>query len=356
MARIRSIKPEFWTDATIVQLPFEARLLFIGLWNFCDDDGYISDEPDQIRLQILPNDNIDCDLLIDLLVASELIDRIVLSDGKQILKIVNFSKHQRISHRTSTKFQLTGAEKKRIPDGLRRQLAIKYGCQPGNTLEASCYYCGTPGLIKWWALSNGKPSGWVSFSGLEIAHFAPENSGGETDEKNLVLSCRYCNRSKGTNEGIEFIQKKISTPPENSGALRPEGRGREGKGKEGKGEEGKGEGARARAHPPTQGGKELSVVESSYQPSPAILARIRMAGCRDPGDDDVQQFIAHYEAKGSLVKNWDAKFLQWMIRQKNYDATSAAKSGRRHGTVGKTFDDYHQGNSKDGKLVEGELA
>ena len=28
MARIRTIKPEFWTDEKIVQLPFEARLLF----------------------------------------------------------------------------------------------------------------------------------------------------------------------------------------------------------------------------------------------------------------------------------------------------------------------------------------
>ena len=40
MARIRTIKPEFWTDEKVVTLPFEARLLFIGMWNFCDDEGY----------------------------------------------------------------------------------------------------------------------------------------------------------------------------------------------------------------------------------------------------------------------------------------------------------------------------
>ena len=39
MARIRTIKPEFWIDDVIVELPFETRLLFIGIWNFADDAG-----------------------------------------------------------------------------------------------------------------------------------------------------------------------------------------------------------------------------------------------------------------------------------------------------------------------------
>lgn len=30
MARIRSIKPEFWTDPEVVGMPMEARLFFIG--------------------------------------------------------------------------------------------------------------------------------------------------------------------------------------------------------------------------------------------------------------------------------------------------------------------------------------
>ena len=37
--RIRSIKPEFWRDETIVSLPISARLTFIGLWSYVDDNG-----------------------------------------------------------------------------------------------------------------------------------------------------------------------------------------------------------------------------------------------------------------------------------------------------------------------------
>lgn len=39
MARIRSIKPEFWTDGSNMLLSDACALFFIGLWNFCDDEG-----------------------------------------------------------------------------------------------------------------------------------------------------------------------------------------------------------------------------------------------------------------------------------------------------------------------------
>lgn len=39
MARIRSIKPEFWTDGSNLILSDSCALFFIGLWNFCDDEG-----------------------------------------------------------------------------------------------------------------------------------------------------------------------------------------------------------------------------------------------------------------------------------------------------------------------------
>jgi hypothetical protein len=39
MARIRSIKPEFFTSETVAALPLSARLTFIGLWTYADDNG-----------------------------------------------------------------------------------------------------------------------------------------------------------------------------------------------------------------------------------------------------------------------------------------------------------------------------
>jgi hypothetical protein len=40
VARIRSIKPAFWTDEKINRLSNDAALFFIGLWNFADDYGF----------------------------------------------------------------------------------------------------------------------------------------------------------------------------------------------------------------------------------------------------------------------------------------------------------------------------
>ncbi|STV36571.1 primosomal protein I [Klebsiella pneumoniae] len=39
MARIRTVKPEFWTDEKVVECSIPARLLFIGLFNFANDNG-----------------------------------------------------------------------------------------------------------------------------------------------------------------------------------------------------------------------------------------------------------------------------------------------------------------------------
>jgi len=236
MARIRTIKPEFWTDEKIVQLPFEARLLFIGLWNFADDDGYVVEEPERIRLQVLPSDRVDCEILLDLLVAASLLDRMELADGRTVLHIPKFAVHQKISHRTPTKLPVVNAKKRHLPNHLRRAVAIKYGCPPGGTIDVACYYCGAPGSIHWFPLHNGRPSAWVAYGGMEFDHFVPENSGGATSEKNIVLSCRYCNRSKATEDGLAFASRTVANRPEHSGTLRPEGKGIEGKGK-GKGKE-----------------------------------------------------------------------------------------------------------------------
>lgn len=37
--RIRTVKPEFWVDETNLEQSDSCALFFIGLWNFCDDEG-----------------------------------------------------------------------------------------------------------------------------------------------------------------------------------------------------------------------------------------------------------------------------------------------------------------------------
>ena len=57
MARIRSIKPEFWDDEHIASLPMECRLFYIGCWTFADDQGVFNANPSFLKSRIFPYDD-----------------------------------------------------------------------------------------------------------------------------------------------------------------------------------------------------------------------------------------------------------------------------------------------------------
>ena len=241
MARIRTIKPEFWSDPTMAAMPFEARLLYVGMWNFADDHGAIDDDPDRIAALVFPRDvTIDVGALVDLLVAAECLDRCIAEDGRPFLLVRSWERHQRISHRAASEYTDKPYRKRAIPLAVRRQVAEAYGCEPGGTTTACCAYCGEEGRITWYTRRDGKPSGWVTFAGLELDHHTPEASGGEAIAENIVLACRACNRSKGA-KAPESSDRWTTTPParpippEDSGVLRSPPESSAWKGKEGKG-------------------------------------------------------------------------------------------------------------------------
>jgi 5-methylcytosine-specific restriction endonuclease McrA len=287
MARIRTIKPEFWTDSRIVQLPFEARLLFIGLWNFADDEGYLPYDAEQIKLQILPADDVDCRLLIDTLVAAELLDVHEARNGNDLLFVRHFCDHQKISHPAKSKLAPESSGRKQsIPTHSRRALAMKYGCKPGEVTDCQCYYCGAPGKIHWQKLSNGRPGAWVSFS-LSIDHLEAESQGGCTQADNFVLACIECNKSKGTRTVFEHV---LQSPLEPSRVLALEGNGKEGNGKELKGE---------------------GEVRASARFVPPSVEEVREYAQEAGLSIDAQAFVDFYSSKGwkvgkSAMKDWRA--------------------------------------------------
>ena len=102
MARIRSIKPDFWVDEKIVTLSFAARLLFIGLWNFADDDGRMVYSPHKIKMQIFPADSLDISELFGEIRRESLV--VVYKVGEiEYLQILHFSRHQKIDKRSPSK-------------------------------------------------------------------------------------------------------------------------------------------------------------------------------------------------------------------------------------------------------------
>jgi hypothetical protein len=99
MARIRSIKPEFWTDPDVVAMPMETRLFFIGCWNHADDFGVLRDDPERLRLQIMPADQVNAVAIIDELVERRHLLRMTAPDGTKVLVVRTFCVHQKIDKR-----------------------------------------------------------------------------------------------------------------------------------------------------------------------------------------------------------------------------------------------------------------
>jgi len=98
MARIRTIKPEFWTSGQIMECSPMTRLMFIGLWNFADDKGRMTASPKKIRAQIFPSDEVTVENINIMLSELSKNDLITLYevDNIEYLQIDGWSKHQRI--------------------------------------------------------------------------------------------------------------------------------------------------------------------------------------------------------------------------------------------------------------------
>ncbi len=102
MARIRSIKPEFFTSDQVVCCSRSARLLFIGLWCFSDDAGRHPASAKRIKMEVFPGDQFNTkqiDALITELIDNELVCEYE-SQGVPYWQITKWKKHQRIDKPT----------------------------------------------------------------------------------------------------------------------------------------------------------------------------------------------------------------------------------------------------------------
>ena len=93
MARARNIKPSFFTNEDLVELPLEDRLLFIGLWTLADREGRLEDRPKRIKMAVFPADNVDVDASLARLAKSGFIARYE-ARGIACIQVLNFAKHQ----------------------------------------------------------------------------------------------------------------------------------------------------------------------------------------------------------------------------------------------------------------------
>lgn len=105
MARIRSIKPEFFTSLSIADLDLTARLTFIGLWTQCDDEGRCVDDARLIKAALWPLDDrtaADVDEDLQAIHRAMLIVRYTV-EGRRYLAVRGWREHQRVNRPTPSR-------------------------------------------------------------------------------------------------------------------------------------------------------------------------------------------------------------------------------------------------------------
>lgn len=106
MARIRSIKPEFWSSPKLPADPW-SRLLYMAMWNWADDNGVGTANPRELLGFAFPNDDdITVADLRRMLVEIRRAFGVVFYEvaGRPYYSIPSWEKHQKFDRRSKGKY------------------------------------------------------------------------------------------------------------------------------------------------------------------------------------------------------------------------------------------------------------
>jgi len=102
LMRIRSLRPEFWKGKKVRKMSPWARLLLLGLNNYCDDEGRGEWDEVIIKAEIFPEDKINVAKLLNELVETGAIVKYQV-DGCLYLAIPNWGELQHPNHPQASK-------------------------------------------------------------------------------------------------------------------------------------------------------------------------------------------------------------------------------------------------------------
>lgn len=183
MARIRSIKPEFWEDEDIALLSPMARLLYIATWNMADDEGLLRWGASFIKSRAFPYDDLALDEIEALMV--ELVEAKFVhpyKGGRSLQPlgwIPSFGKHQKPNRPQPSKLPAPSLQNPVI----KEVYAERY--------EWKCHVCGEH-------IPHGaEMCGQWEMRGLSMDHVKPRCEGGTDYPSNIKPAHRVCNSSKG---------------------------------------------------------------------------------------------------------------------------------------------------------------
>ena len=174
MARSRNIKPGFFKNEELGDLPATFRLFFIGLWCVADREGRLEDRPKRLWAELMPYDPFEGDAALEKLAARHFVVRYE-ANGVRCIQIKNFTKHQAPHYKEVASeipappgWNDSGTTPGSAPEALRKEILERDG---------RCIECG-------------------SSEDLTLDHIVPRSLGGSHEEENLQTLCRRCNSAK----------------------------------------------------------------------------------------------------------------------------------------------------------------
>lgn len=79
----------------------------------------------------------------------------------------------------------------------RAKVCERYGIVANAGWQhVACHWCGDRSGRVAWSVTGKQKVGWSTGWGIEFDHLVPLSKGGPNTAENVVLSCRFCNRSR----------------------------------------------------------------------------------------------------------------------------------------------------------------
>ena len=191
MARIRSIKPEFWEDEKVGDLSAMARLLFVGTWNLADDEGLLRWTEDYITASLFMYDGLTVKrtrALMDEVVDANLVFP-YLANRQRLGYVVRFREHQRINRPQPGKMP--------APSLTAPTVREMYGRRD----EWTCHLCGGPineqmvvPVLN--VYDQVLPRDVSTDLNLSLDHVVPQSQNGDDYPSNIKASHIACNKAR----------------------------------------------------------------------------------------------------------------------------------------------------------------
>lgn len=106
MARIRTVKPEFWQHPKVTRVSRDARLLFLGLLNEADDKGKMRYASKRLAGVLFGDDDdvtaTEVDAWVDELEDARLVQRYEVDEASYLI-VPGFTEHQKINRPSPSK-------------------------------------------------------------------------------------------------------------------------------------------------------------------------------------------------------------------------------------------------------------